>query len=95
MPPVTRRPSSRPAKNRRRKTTVSREKLQTALNESESFYASLVESLPQNILRKDLAGRFTFANARFCDAVGRPLDQIVGKTDFDLYPADSRGQVPS
>ena len=35
-----------------------------ALRQSEMLYHSLVENLPQNILRKDLAGRFTFANQR-------------------------------
>jgi two-component system sensor histidine kinase/response regulator len=60
--------------------------LQAALSHSEAFYHSLVESLPGNIIRKDLEGRFTFVNSRFCRTVGRPLDQILGRTDFDLFP---------
>src|SRR5580693_4962490 len=52
-----------------------------------AFYDSLVESLPQNILCKDLEGKFTFANRRFCCLAGKPLHEIVGKTDSDLYPA--------
>jgi PAS domain S-box-containing protein len=55
------------------------------LAKSEAFYHSLVESLPQHILRKDLDERFTFANQKFCQLLGKPLDQIVGKTDFDFY----------
>lgn len=58
------------------------------LRQSETLYHSLVESLPQNIFRKDLAGRFTFGNQRFCQAVRAPLEQILGKTDFDFYPAE-------
>jgi sigma-B regulation protein RsbU (phosphoserine phosphatase) len=54
---------------------------------SEALYHSLVETLPQNILRKDLQGRFTFANQQFCKTLGRPLADIVGKTDFDFFPA--------
>jgi PAS domain S-box-containing protein len=38
------------------------------------------------VLRKDLDGRFTFANKSFCELLGRPLEKIVGKTDFDFYP---------
>jgi hypothetical protein len=57
-----------------------------SLRESEALYQSLVENLPQNIFRKDLAGRFTFANQRFCQLLGKPLEQILGKTDFDFYP---------
>jgi len=54
----------------------------------EAFYQSLVESLPQNILRKDLEGRFTFGNKRFCATLGRSLDEIIGKTDFDFFPPE-------
>ncbi|MHB8521710.1 MAG: PAS domain-containing protein [Limisphaerales bacterium] len=59
-----------------------------ALSNSEAFYHSLVEGLPQNILRKDLQGRFTFANQRFCAILGKSLSEIVGQTDFDFFPAD-------
>src|ERR1035438_5837495 len=55
---------------------------------SEALYHSLVETLHQNILRKDLLGRFTFANQQFCKILGRPLEDIVGKTDFDLFPRE-------
>jgi PAS domain S-box-containing protein len=63
-----------------------RRRVEEALRASEGFYHSLVESLPQSILRKDLEGRFTFGNQRFCTALGLPLEQIVGKTDFDFFP---------
>ncbi|MDB5294838.1 MAG: zraS 11, partial [Phycisphaerales bacterium] len=55
------------------------------LGRAEAVYHSLVENVPQNIFRKDLTGRFTFANRHFCAAIGRPADQIVGKTDFDFF----------
>ncbi|HXG46304.1 MAG TPA: PAS domain S-box protein, partial [Methylomirabilota bacterium] len=55
---------------------------------SEAFYQTLVETLPQNIFRKDVDGRFTFANQRFCVAVGKPLEEIIGRTDFDLFPRE-------
>ena len=42
-----------------------------ALRETEVIYHSLVETLPQMILRKDLDGRFTFANQRFCSELGQ------------------------
>jgi sigma-B regulation protein RsbU (phosphoserine phosphatase) len=47
-----------------------------------------VETLPQNIFRKDLSEKFTFANQQFCKALGRKLEDIVGKTDFDFFPAE-------
>ncbi|HMF36093.1 MAG TPA: PAS domain-containing protein, partial [Isosphaeraceae bacterium] len=59
-----------------------------ALRETEVFYHSLVETLPQKILRKDLDGRFTFANQRFCAELERSLEDILGKTDFDFWPRE-------
>jgi PAS domain S-box-containing protein len=63
-----------------------RRKAEEALRESEALYHSLVENLPCCVFRKDLEGRFTFANQRFCEHMGRPLDQLLGKTDFDVCP---------
>jgi two-component system sensor histidine kinase/response regulator len=59
-----------------------------AIYDSQALYSSLVENLPVNVLRKDLDGRFTFANQSFCDLLGMLLDEITGKTDFDFYPAE-------
>lgn len=59
-----------------------------ALRESEALYHSLIENLPVHVLRKDLDGRFTFANRLFCELSGHPLEEIVGFTDFDLYTKD-------
>jgi PAS domain S-box-containing protein len=58
------------------------------LRNSEALYHSLVETLPQNIFRKDLEGRFTFANRQFRRSLGRKLEEIVGRTDFDFFPKE-------
>lgn len=67
---------------------IERHVAEQKLVRSEAFYHSLVEHLPQNIFRKDLGERFTFANQRFCQLLGKPLDQIIGKTDLDFYPPE-------
>ncbi len=63
-----------------------RNEVERALRETEAIYHSLVETLPQSILRKDTEGRFTFANQRFCAELGRPFSEIIGKTDYDFFP---------
>jgi two-component system, sensor histidine kinase and response regulator len=52
------------------------------------LYLSLVENLPVYLIRKDLEGRFTFANHGFCELLGKPLKDIQGTTDFDHYPTE-------
>jgi PAS domain S-box-containing protein len=61
---------------------------QKALRDSEALYSSLVEGLPLNIMRKDILGRFTFGNRGFCETIGRPLDEILGRSDFDFFPKE-------
>lgn len=67
---------------------IERKRAAEALQQAEGFYRSLVESLPQHILRKDLEGHFTFGNQRFLTELGMPMEQLVGKTDFDFFPAE-------
>lgn len=75
--------------NRELKREVAeRKKAETVLKDSQALYLSLVENLPVHVLRKDCEGRFTFANQSFCDLLGKSLDEIVGKTDFDFYPKE-------
>jgi PAS domain S-box-containing protein len=63
-----------------------RQQAEETLRHSERLYHSLVENLPLNIFRKDLQGCFTFVNQRFCRTVGKPVEEILGKTDADLFP---------
>ncbi|MEQ1827499.1 MAG: ATP-binding protein [Pirellula sp.] len=59
-----------------------------ARESSQLLYLSLVENLPVYLMRKDLDGRFTFANQAFCRLLNKSLDEICGTTDFDHYPKE-------
>jgi PAS domain S-box-containing protein len=65
-----------------------RKRAEKALGDSESLFHSLVETLPVCLFRKDRQGRFIFANQPFCAELKRPLADLVGKTDRDLYPPE-------
>jgi PAS domain S-box-containing protein len=65
-----------------------RKQAEEALRESEALYQSLVKVSPLSICRKDLAGRFTFANQRFLEALNPSLTDLIGLTDFDLHPPE-------
>ncbi len=62
-----------------------RKQVEEALSESKLLFHLLIESLPQNIYAKDIDGRFIFANQHYCAIQGRSLEELVGKTDFDLH----------
>ena len=70
------------------KMITDRRNLEIALRDAEAVYLSLMESLPLSVLRKDSHGRIQFANAQACQQIGKSVDELIGKTDFDLFPAD-------
>ena len=65
-----------------------RKQAEAALRDSEAVYHTLVETLPLSIFRKDLQGRYSFANQRYCHGLGKTLPEIIGKTDHDLHPTE-------
>lgn len=75
--------------NKRLQTEVEeRERSEAALKHSESLYYSLVENLPLSIVRKDLDGRIVFANQRFFSRHNKSREEVVGKTDADIFPPE-------
>jgi PAS domain S-box-containing protein len=63
-----------------------------ALRSSEYFYHSLVESLPQYVVRKDPEGNFTYVNSAFANAMDRPADEIIGRNGASIYPPELAAQ---
>lgn len=65
-----------------------RREAEERMRASEALYHSLVETMPQNIFRKDLQGRYTFVNPQFCKTLGKSYDQVLGRTIADFLPAE-------
>ena len=63
-----------------------RKRAEQSVRDSEALYHSLVDTLPINILRKDLCGRITYGNRGYCERMGKPLSALLGKTDYDFFP---------
>ena len=59
------------------------------LSDATSSQQALLEHLPVHIIQKDLAGRFTFASSSFCQLIDLDREQIIGRSDFELFPEAS------
>lgn len=70
-------------------TDITERKLaEAAIAEARNIFRSLVESLPLNVVRKDLEGKIVFCNQRYSDSLKQPVESLLGKTDFDLFPQE-------
>ena len=49
---------------------------------------SLINSIPDRIFYKDLEGRYLGCNAAFAAGIGRPAEEICGRTSYDFYPPE-------
>ena len=65
---------------------------QKSLRDLSLLYQSLVETLPLGILRKDREGKYTFANQDFCQQLGKSIDEIIGRTDAQLFTPELAGK---
>jgi len=66
-----------------------RDRSERELERSEALYRSLVDCLPQNIVRYDQEGRITFANKVFQRSTGRSETELIGMNVYDLAPPDA------
>jgi sigma-B regulation protein RsbU (phosphoserine phosphatase) len=55
------------------------------LNDTGFLLQNLMEHMTDNIYFKDIDSRFIMVNKAFCEWTGLVLDQVVGKSDFDLF----------
>jgi PAS domain S-box-containing protein len=63
-----------------------RRKIWEQLRYSEAKYRTLIENLEQCVFLKDRQLRFAAVNPKFCEALGKPESEVLGKTDYDFYP---------
>lgn len=55
------------------------------IRELNNIYSSLVENMQQAVFQKDTSGKYIFANRRFCEMVELPLNEIIGKSDSEIF----------
>ena len=63
-----------------------REQVEVSLNREKSLLNSLINSIPDLIFYKDIKGVYIGCNKAFSEFVNIPMEEIIGKSDTDLYP---------
>ena len=63
-----------------------RKQLEDALKKSQQQLRFIVNSVPALIWQKDTEGRYLQVNKAYCDTVGIPEGDIIGKTDHQIWP---------
>lgn len=53
-----------------------------------SVIQTVIDAIPDVIFYKDLDGVYRAGNKAWGELLGRPVDTLLGKTDFELFPKD-------
>lgn len=72
----------------RQVNTSSHRQVETSAQEQSHFLHTLLDAIPNPIFYKDRQGVYTGCNTAFAEFLGKPRTEIVGKTVYDLAPAD-------
>jgi PAS domain S-box-containing protein len=70
-----------------------RQRVQTALRESEDSYRALVESMPALVCRFLPDGTLSFVNSAYCQYFKKSREELVGKNFFQFIPQKEQSKV--
>jgi PAS domain S-box-containing protein len=65
-----------------------RKRVEQALAESYSILHAVIEGTTDSIFMKDLQGRYVTINSAGAKVIGKPLEDIIGKDDSELFPSN-------
>jgi two-component system cell cycle sensor histidine kinase/response regulator CckA len=67
-----------------------RKKAEQALHESEERYRMLVETMNEGLSWMDRNYKLTYVNNKFCQMLGYPVNELIGKSELDFLDAYNR-----
>jgi PAS domain S-box-containing protein len=67
---------------------TARKQAERSLTEQFRFLQNLIDTIPTPIFYKDVNGVYLGCNQSMADFLGRPKEEIIGKTVFDIYPLE-------
>lgn len=60
--------------------------LQEEFKRSKEFFQTVINTIPDPIFVKDQSHRHIVLNRAYCRFIGYPLEMLMAKTDYDLFP---------
>jgi PAS domain S-box-containing protein len=70
------------------KDITERKRAEEELRESNTLLNSVIEGTSDAIFLKDARGRYLMVNSCAAEVVGRPAEEILGKSDDELFPPE-------
>jgi diguanylate cyclase (GGDEF)-like protein/PAS domain S-box-containing protein len=64
-----------------------------ALQTQSGLTEALLDTLPMNVFIKDEDGHFLLYNSNACETLGRPRNEVVGKSDIELFGLEHGGAM--
>ncbi|MFP4053407.1 MAG: PAS domain-containing protein [Phycisphaerae bacterium] len=71
-----------------RQEVQERKRAEEALRSSQQFLEAALDSLEDPFFAKDDQHRWVLLNRRSCELMGHPREELIGKTDYDLFPPE-------
>jgi len=71
---------------------LERQRAERSLATQFQFLQLLIDTIPSPIFYKDINGIYLGCNQSLAEFLGRPKDEIIGKTVFDIYPKERAGK---
>ena len=75
------------------RATALAERMTAAYRAKEQEARALIDAIPDPAWLVDTEARLLAVNTSFCRMLGLSMDQLLGKTTFDLFPAESAEQL--
>lgn len=66
--------------------SAERRRAESAAGDSDRLLRTMIDHTPAVTYLKDLHGRYLMVNRQFLELVSLSHEQLIGKTDFDLFP---------
>lgn len=60
--------------------------MKSLFSNSENVLISILDNSPDPIFVKDEQHRWVYVNKKFCELIGLPEEEIIGKSDYDFFP---------